>query len=485
MPLLNELTNEILYQIIDQIDPADICMFSRSCSRFRQLTEGALALHKDRKRRYGYNSVLGCRRHKDGLDPLQLMYDIYMDWKVEYYVRRLDVQWCSHPRDTGLIADCMPEMELDEEGLRSYKAEKKSNDDFNERFMELLQGSIEETYKKSGSPYTTRLPVDKVCSDIKTGDRSAMVALLLWFIPHLEVLCLSQRAPDSLYLYDAIKKMTEQGHTKSGACKPLTKLIKVQILGSEGGATDEQFDNFAPFMALPSMKLLHGNFVRGQIERPVMWAHLPLHASNVTVISFKNSAVRVECFRLMLTAIKSLKEFSYDCTEGDHLEANKIIAALHEHAKHSLEYLWLRGSVNHFMEDVIPSRSIRGFEVLKRCRIPTATYPGFLSRPWIPRDGRLILEKVQPLVYALPPSIEELNLCYSGSYPRLGHASGFLDHFAEEKEQRLPLLKVLRIQEHWERRPYNEHSAMLATEMCAKVGVTLKTDWSGMIGGDL
>ena len=484
MPLLNELTNEILYQIIDQIEPADLCKFSQSCSRFHQLTEEALALHKDRKRRYGCNLVLGCRGHKDGLDPLQLMYDIYMDWRVEYYVRHLNVQWCSHPRDTGLIPDCMLEMDLDEEGVRSYRAEKKSNDDFNERFMELLQGHIEETYKKLGFPYTTRFPVDKVCSDTKTGDRSAMVALLLWFIPHLEVLYLSQRAPDSLYLYDAIKTMTEQGHTKSGACKPLTKLIKLQILGSEGGATDEQFDNFAPFMALPSMKYLHGNFVRGRIGRPAMWAHLPLHASNVTIISFKNSAIKVECFRLMLQAIKSLKEFSYDCTVRNHLEAHQIIKALHEHAKHSLEYLWLRGSVNHFMDDVIPSESIRGFEVLKRCRIPTEVYPLFRPRPWMSPDGKPILESVQPLVYALPPSIEELNLCYNGSYPELGLASGFLHHFAEEKEQRLPLLKVFRIQEHWMRRPRDEHSVMLATEMCAKVGVTLKRDWSGMTGGE-
>ena len=478
MPLLNELANEILYKIIDQIDPADIYTFSQSCSHFRQLAKEALALHEDRKEIYEYTVVHGCYLH-DCINPLQLMYDIYMDWKVGYYVRHLDLQCCNHWPDTELIPDILLEQDLSEEDFQTYKAGKKSRDAFNERIVGLLQGYIVERYTKSGFSYSSHFPIDEMCSEAKKGDRSAMVGLLFWLIPHLEVLHLSQRGDDSRYLYKAIMTMIEQGHTKSRVCKPLTKLVEVQIL------RPREFDDFALFMALPSLERLVGASVRGLVEHPVKWAHLPLHASNVTVMSFKSSVVKVECFTLMLQAIKSLKEFSYDCLQGNEMEAHKIIAALHEHANHSLELLWLRGDVHlHTMDEGIPNLSLQGFKVLRKFRIPSAAYRGLLAWGRTSPNGEFYLEDTQPLVYVLPPSIEEVNLCYQPTVPELGHASGFLNHLVEEKQQRLPLLKSILIQDHFSRLQNHEHTAKLATEMCAEVGVTLKLKWCGTDDGE-
>ena len=414
MPCLNELSNEILYQIIDQIDPADIYKFSQSCSHFRQLTKEALALHEDRKEKYEYTVVHGCPRHMDSINPLHLMYDIYKDWKVGYYVRYLDFRCCSHLPDTQLIPNNVVERVFDAEDIRTYKAGRNSRDVLNDRFMGLLQSYIVERYTESGFSHSTRFPIDEVCSEARKGDRGAMVVLHFWLLPRLEVLYLSQRGRNPRYLHEAIVTMITQGHTKSRVCKPLTKLVQVQILGPRRNPIHEQFDDFAPFMALPSMKDLIGTYVRGLVEHPVRWAHLPLHASNVTVISFKTSVVRIECFRLMLKAVKSLKEFSYDCLEGYEMEAHKMIAALHEHAKHSLELLWLRGDVVlDAMDEEIPNRSLQAFKVLKKCRIPSAAYAG----PWPWRravfgDGHC-LDDIQPLVYALPPSIEEVRLATS------------------------------------------------------------------------
>ena len=486
MPLLNELSNEILYQIIDQIDPADIYAFSRCCSHFRQLTKEARALHEDRKEKYEYIEVHDCSRHLNSNNPLQLMYDIFMDWKVGYHVRYLDWHYCNHMGDGALLPSILVERVFDEEDIRIYKAGRSTRDVLNERFIGLLQGYFVEKYTESGFSRSTRFPINEVCSEARKGDRGAMIGLLLWLIPRLEVLYLSQpEGPSSRYLYGAIMAMIEQGHTKSRVCSPLTKLAQVQIRGPRFDPIDEHFDDFAPFMALPSMKDLIGTCVQGLIEHPVKWAHLPLHASDVTVISLKNSVVRVECFRLMLKAIKSLKEFSYDCLEGYEMEVHKIIAALHEHAKHSLELLWLRGFVHlHAMDEGRPHRSLQGFKVLRKCRIPSAAYRGLW--PWrrITPDGGLYLEDVQPLVYILPPSIEEVNLCYQRTVPGLGHSSGFLDHLVEVKEQRLPLLKSIRIHDHFSRFQKHQYSAKLATGTCAKVGVTLKIDWSGKDDGE-
>ena len=487
MPLLTELANEILYQIIDQIDPADIYSFSQSCSHFRQLTKETLALHEDRMEKYRCNFVHGCHRHQYFVDPLQLMYEIYMDWKVGSYVRHLDVRCCNHTPDAEFIADLLLEQAFDEEDIQTYKAEKKSRDVFNERIMGLLQDYIVKKYTESGFSYSTRFPIDEVCSEVKKGDTSAMVGLLIWLIPQLRILYLSQYGRKSRYLYEAIKTITEQGHTKPGTRKPLTKLVQVEILGPEGDPTDEQFDfdHFALFMALPSMKHLGGHSVRGLVEHPVMWAHLPLHASNVIVICLVDSVVTAECFKLMLETVNSLKDFSYCCAEGNGMEAHKIIAALHEHAKHSLELLCLQGNVPlNLMDDEIPSRSLRDFEVMKECRIPSAAYLGLL--PWRGRspEGELYLQDMQPLVCALPRSIEEVDLFYTRTYPELDHASGFLNHLIEEKEQRLPLLKGIRIRNHFSRRQHDEDSFKLEVEMCARVGVTLRAEWSGIDDGE-
>ena len=481
MPLLNELANEILYQIIDQIDPADIYAFSQSCSHFRQLTKEALALHEDRKEIYEYTVVHGCHRHGDGINPLQLMYDIYMDWKVGYYVRHLDLQCCNDWPDNALIPDIVLEQVFNEEDIRTYKAGKKSRDVFNERIMGLLQGYIVERYTESGFSNSTRFSIDEMCSEAKKGDRCAMVGLLFWFIPHLEVLYLSQRGDDFRYLYEAIMTMIKQGHTKSRVCKPLTKLFQVQILGPRRDTTEEQFDDFALFMALPHMQDLIGSCVRGSVKHPVMWAHLPLYSSNVTVIHLTASVVTAECFKLMLKAIKSLKKFSYNHAAWNVMEAHKIIAALHEHARHSLEHLCLFGNVHlNLMDDEIPSRSLRDFEVLKVCRIPSAAYLGLLPWPGRSPEGELYLEDMQPLVYALPPSIEEVGLFYTQTFSGLGQASSLFDHLTEQKDQRLPLLELIRIQDHLSRPQHDRDSFKLKVEMCARVGVTLKAEWTGI-----
>ena len=167
MPLLIDLANEVLYQIIDQIDPADIHIFSQSCSLFRQLTKEALALHENRKEMYEYTVVHGCHRHRDSINPLQLMYDIYMDWKVGCYVRYLDLQCCNHLPDIEGMPHLLFKKAFDEEDIRTYKAAEKTHNVFNERIMDLLQGYIVQKYMDSGFSHSTRFPIDEVCSEAK------------------------------------------------------------------------------------------------------------------------------------------------------------------------------------------------------------------------------------------------------------------------------------------------------------------------------
>lgn len=480
MPSLPEFPNEILYKIIDHIHPDDIINFSLSLKHFHAVSKDAVSLHMHRKKTLPQVAVHGCHRHLENAHPLRLIRDICMDWRIGEYVKWLRYDCCHRPIDPHMIA-AGAEGEIDYEDVEKYKGVKGEDDSFIGTTMDVIQGYIEKKAAESGFSSPTSFDVQLLCSEVRKGERGAMLAILLLFVPNLERLCLDEFTWVSYHLADTIVAICEQNPRQDPqARKPLMKLFEVCFLGAREGWMGENFQLFIPFAALPSMRKITGDFVQAFHGEFYEWTGAP-HTSNITELDLDHSAIQPEYLTNLLVGIKSLKYFTYQhdaqLVQGHGMEGQLIIDTLLEHASHSLEFLCLTGryKVSRTGEGN-KDRSLRDFKVLKEVFLPGAAY--LTLGPWRgPKpDGGFHREDIQ-LLYLLPPSIEEIYLDYS--IRGLGHSSGFLDHFPEEKDRRLPNLKLVAISDHESPSQSEEESAKACVEMCEKLGVTLKLSWDG------
>lgn len=453
MPSLIEIPNEILYKIIDNVHPDDIIDFSLCCKSVHLLAKDAVSLHLRRTFRGGNFGLTGCHRHKNNSHPLRLIQAICMDWRVREYAKHLIVSCCHHPVEVvDRSSEEEAEIKMDKE---KWKEEKEEDDIINHTKMHVIKGYIEEKALEFG------FDVRGWCDLLRKGDRVVMLVIVFLCIPRLEKLCLHEFTWDANRLHNAIRAMFEQ----PGARRFLTNLSEVCLQGNEENRMGECFQSFMTFATLPSMRKISGELVQGFQKSIPEWTLLP-NTSNITEIDLQRSAVKAENLTQVLVGIKSLKRFTFD--QSVQMEVHKIVAALLQYAKHSLECLQLTGRCEE--DDDIDSRRLQSFEVLKDVGLSLPLYVELLLHREGSPEGGLDRESVQALVYALPPSIESVSLVG----PVFGHAATLLADFAEEKHIRLPQLKKVDLFDRGSE--CEEGWAKTWEEICESTGVTLSTE---------
>lgn len=468
MPALLDLSNELLFKIIDQIHPDDIPNFSLTCKDIHQVAKDAVQFHLDREETYEDVVLHGCHRHEDNDHPLELIKEICMDWRIGEYVKTLTVNCC------GLPLEKLHHGIEDQEDAQKYKVEKLEDSITNRSTMQVIQGYIKE--KAVECALSTPFDVTSLCCEAARGERGAMLTLLLLFTPNLKSIKLYNFGW-SENLKEGLFAISEQNVQRSPDARKL--LMDLEYVGLEGvpdGGGAELIDPLVWFAVLPSMKALLGNWVCGWGTEALT---LPPNISNLKSITLLDSTVSGSLVEQMLIGIKSLKDFFYDHNHNiflDGMQAHRIVASLHQHAKHSLKYLTLSGLCDLRVEsDDTIDRCLHEFEVLKEVYMSYSFYVEML--PWHgTHEGRRIREDIQPLVYALPPSVEKVGVTRFKSF---GCDSALLVDFTEEKDRRLPNLKEIMIdcttieggEEGWPK----------LVEACEKVGVKLKIrfdrDW--------
>ena len=473
MRSLLEFTNELLYEIVDQIHPDDIVNFALSCGHLYRLADEALSLHRERKQ---YQNVIldGCHRHTHNLHPLEFMEALCTDWRIGECVKTLRVQCCSRPVQGS-------DEEDEEEDYANYE-------DAVEDWLAVMlrtESFIQEKIFESGVPTSERhdvavrnlhgdsnrelnlCDVEDLCACAKSGDRGAIVALLLFFVPNLKSLHFAEFSWDTApYLDRVILSMAEPNPRPR---KPLMELSKVHFEGHEECPKGENFEALISFATLPSMRRISGKFVEGRVDQMIDWK-FPPHSSNVTEILLQHGQVKADFLNQLLIGMKHLKRFIYDHYDHDPsepsgrmMETHDIIGTLLEHTKHSLEYLSLEGLPG----EIQPCKtSLRDFKVLKEVVLDSQIYvEGFGPILALDPDS---LQHLVHLVDVLPPSIESIKL--TGWYV-LDHAPHLLRDLLEQKKSLLPKFKELEI---WSiaKRPDVKWVGELRRK-CEDVGVTL------------
>ena len=340
--------------------------------------------------------------------------------------------------------------------------------------MPAIRGCIEEKAIEWCLPPPNCFGVKILCDEAERGERSAMVALLLlFFLPNLEAICLSQYTWSALHLRDTILSMSKRDPQQSSrARKPFMSLKEIDLRGSHHDLIGEDADVFIWFTALPSVQKLYGDYVGGHWQPEEEWT-IPPHTSNVTEIRLSNSAIESDHLERLFLGIRSLERFTYhhneQMAEGMEFKAHTILAALYRHAKHSLNFLAMFGNCGTFEEEDDGLLDLQGFQVLKELRLNIGTY--YETLPYrIAPDGRRPREDFQPFVYALPRSIETISLC---GIKEFRHVAALFVDFAEKKDLRLPNLDKVRFRGR-DTKGHDRDWAELR-EMCEGLGVTLET----------
>lgn len=472
MPTLLDFPNELLCKIIDHIYPDDIPNFSLACKDIYLVAEDAVTLHLDREDDCEDIVLHGCHRHKDNAHPLHLIREMCMDWRVGEYVKTLTIECCGPCFDPAMFPG-----EENVEDTRRYKSEKKRDDNLNRKIMPSIRHYIEEKAIDWCLPPPSSFDVESLCDEVERGERSAMVALLLlFFLPNLEAICLSQYTWSALYLRNAIFSMSKRDPQQTSRVrKPFTSLKEVDLRGSRHDVVGEDVNVFIWFTALPSVQKLYGDYIGGHWQPEEEWTIRP-RTSNVTEIRLSNSAIQPDHLEQLFLRIRSLENFTYHHNEqmaqGMGFKAHTILAALLRHAKHSLKFLAMYGSCDTFEEEDDGLEDLQFFQVLKELRLNVGIYYEALPYDVAP-DGRRTGEDLQPLVYALPCSIEIVSLSGVNDFR---HVAALFADFAEKKDLRLPNLDKVRFRGRYVK-GHDEDWAQLR-EMCEGLGVTLETKFT-------
>lgn len=467
MPALLDLSNELLFKIIDQIHPDDIPNFSLTCKDIHHVAKDALEFHLDREETYEDVVLDGCHRHEDYNHPLEFIEEMCMDWRIGEYVKNLKIECCSHPSGP----DNSPEEEH-EEDLRKYEKELREDIIMSQTTMQVIQPYVEEKAVERKFTYPTRIDVESLCSEAARGKRMEMIALLLLFIPNLKSLELIKCSPVTKHLRDMIFTISEQNEQwSSGVRKLLTNLESVMLEGDPDNRTALAIEPLLWFATIPSMRTLLGNYVHGVWGARCQMT-LPRKSSNVKKVCLWDSAVREDVLEQLLVGMDSLESFTYfhntDIANGHGMNARKILSALHQYTKHSLKFLDLWGFCEPAIEsgDTI-SNYLQSFEVLKELQLSSSVYLEMLYWHGTP-EGRCRREDIQPLVYFLPPSIEQVTFF---RFPNFGYDPALFVDFTEERDRRLPNLKEIIF--YGKKIEGGEECWTNLVEACEKVGVKL------------
>ena len=334
MSHLLSLPVEILYYIVNAVNPDDIESFAASCKLIRKLSHAAIKQHRELQQKYG-ELVFGALEYTS-CDALIFLREIVEDPRVAFYPKGLKIYDYLDPDD--------PDSDYDESDYKvdpEVKSVIASNGDEIRRLI-------------SGCSLISLAEGERWYQHISKGQREPIFALLLTLLPNLRSINLET---DPLELDNEFRVMADriacsylQSQKKETLC--LSKLCDVSQCGSDYDREFEYYEDMNTlvlFAALPSVKKITGNYALQIYDKKEDLLKWPYQAgiSNVTELNFTYSTIMDDTLPNFLIAFHSLRKFKY--SNGGWMgsfptfEPRRILAGLRKYASHSLVHLHLTG----------------------------------------------------------------------------------------------------------------------------------------------
>lgn len=389
MASFQDLSTELVLEILEKVLPEDIESISLASKRIYQLAIPRLEEHRVLRKQYtNFKNMVEHKSHH-WHDPggllAELLCKMMTDARMGHYVKKIDLElWNSGSRD-GWKPDAVFEKRISTRSTRR-QPDLKTN-------MEIIGEAVR------AIEVIPSEEVDDWLVQIRRGNEDPLVALLLLHATRLNTLkfVVPYAHSESSYLLKTIQRVTMQG----SAIKLYPSHLKnVELWFAEGW---ESLDFIKAFMSLPSLASIKTEslFVDGRTYESNS-AILP-QPSNVVEMSFRSGFLPRKAFSELLQGVKNLKSFTY---EFRHLWRDEeytpafdclaILSTVEVNTGQTLEYLRLSAE-DIEMGQIAP---VRRFRTLREIEVRT-------NRCFAVNEG-----KPTDLISLLPVSLEKFTMSW-------------------------------------------------------------------------
>lgn len=335
MPLLPDLPNELLEQIMKYLLPDDVDNFSDACGDFHNISVRILPRHKELKTTYSKVSWGSC---SDTPHRLFLLRDILQDFEIGWYVKIMFI-------------------ELVEDDFDDHYMEKEFCDIARKISMECEDGIIKTV---QACPYLDDGDREKWVKNSLSSQKNTIAALLTCMFPCLESICIIAFEPIR-ELHVLARKIIQANQLEPGGYHAFSKL---QCLQERSYTVDDfrEMQLFEPLSGLPSMRRYIGRYLYHKDP----WTP-PEKKSTITSLKLYECMIHSAALRSAFSGIANLQNFIYEyywAWEEEALEHSwerdwqpgEIVLSLLEFAGHSLVELDLTRTSSRELQRVESAR---------------------------------------------------------------------------------------------------------------------------------
>ena len=415
----NALPNELIYQISERVQPADLENYGRTSHRIKEIAAPLVQEHRQLKAEYTKISV-------NHVAAAKMLYELCARPWIALYPESVELRGHRSWRNFGgprnreravLVAEVIRKRAfVDEADLRDIL-----------RRTRLIPAH----------------EVDRWLEQINTGDEDFLFALMLACLPNIRRLTIQldhTKLEQVKEMIRSIKRRTPDVHGD----RALSKLKDVYVLEkdtSDNGVCD--LEMFPLLASLPGIQSMHGRNLVGLYRDCYRdgWLDYPGASSTIEHIYLETCGMSVEGLEKLCNSIKSLRSFKYIAHRagwGLHR-----ISDLLKNARGTLEELVLSTGSG-------PSRfigTLRGFTALKNVKIDT--------------DMLFQRGKISRAVDILPASIETATL--AGNSLTRPHEEQFLSDLFRPSFS-YPNLRKLQVDDSWGHRDIGKDRLMFQRE---------------------
>ena len=420
------LPNELIDHILRVIDPPDIESFALCNRTIYHLSTEAIRRHKDLKTSYdticlgfpaklpviyrGNDFGLQAVSYRDGNPGLQ------NDHPLVFLEQLLSKSWLAHyPCHLQLPIDIRDDELDDEDSSGEDESPGEEDEDWEDEDVgggdEDIREEVENIGEADedigrGNPVLMRIlherttelaalareqhailpdpawrPVWHETSFRRSlKDRVYAFAVLLAMLPNLSCITVSNVMNTAEPIKAAVNAIAVVNHTPTSPfyMKALSKLKEVRFIGLDRDEP-EDFTSLTAFACLPSLRVLHGRNVHGDVEfHPLKCI---AKESNVEEVYLIRSDIPTKDFWWFLKEVKALKRFTYHHERGagglQNYDAGGIVTVLQKFASTTLEQLDLTANQWRLAEQRLIELTtaieyigdLKGFSTLRTLRV--------------------------------------------------------------------------------------------------------------------
>ena len=455
-----DLSNELLYRIVKAVPGDNLQSLSLTNKLLHALADKDCKRHLILKRysTLSFGSYLtfdaidqppSSKSHDDTKDPFLFLESIMKDSGIREYPQRMCVGNCKDENDPTDWWD------FDNQATTPYRDKRQSF---------ITQCSAQLKTMIGDCNFIAEEDKEKASIAILNPNYEGLaLSLIATMLPDLRSIVTQDwtRGSASSRLCAMVVKIAEanQDPTSPNHNKALSQLQEFSMSHTDthGG---ERISSYVAFAMLPSMRILRGTSIAGEMSFEWPPSFLP-GSSNVTEIDFRSSAVDAYPFESLLSGISALRKFRYHhhgvMAGFAEYNASGYVNSLQRHAASSLQLLDISvEDIDELMEDEEDQQRVGSLQMFTSLESVRLDYTAFqIAGPNDGLNGEALegrgfyreeedreetTESMERLVDFLPASIKSLTVI---NFKETKEVQELFRGMAEEASGKLPDFKAV------------------------------------------